>query len=157
MFSKRTYPDPIILDLSIPAFDPLPNQYYVRLVSDNWVAVEVLHPISLRNIKMPEQKTPFTDLIDLTPLPTTALQEPKYEQLYSKFDTFNPIQTQLFHTLYHTDSPVFLGAPTGSVWNGEILDLHVFPFTRGYGMSNISAHFFCCFRERPPSPKLPCW
>ena len=103
------------MDLSIPAFDPLPNQYYIRIVSDTWVAVEVLHPVSLRNIKMPDQKTPFTDLIDLTPLPTTALQEPKYEQLYSKFETFNPIQTQLFHTLYHTDSPVFLGAPTGSV------------------------------------------
>ena len=115
VFSKRTYPDPVTLDLSIPAFDPLPNQYYIRIVSDTWVSVELLHPISLRNVKMPDQKTPYTDLIDLTPLPTTALQEPKYEQLYSKFETFNPIQTQLFHTLYHTDWPVFLGAPTGSV------------------------------------------
>lgn len=114
MFSKRTYPDPITLDLSIPAFDPLPSQYYIRVVSDTWVAVELLHTISLRDIKMPNQTTPFTDLIDLTPLPTTALQEPKYENLFSKFDTFNPIQTQLFHVLYHTDCPVFLGAPTGS-------------------------------------------
>ena len=52
--------------------------------------------------------------MDLTPLPTTALQDPKYEQLYSNIETFNPIQTQLFHVLYHTDSPVLLGAPTGS-------------------------------------------
>jgi activating signal cointegrator complex subunit 3 len=52
--------------------------------------------------------------MDLTPLPTSALQEPKYEQLYTKYDTFNPIQSQLFHVLYHTDTPVFLGAPTGS-------------------------------------------
>ena len=63
---------------------------------------------------MPKEKTPFTDLIDLTPLPTSALQDDKYEALFTKFDTFNPIQTQLFHVLYHTDSPVFLGAPTGS-------------------------------------------
>lgn len=114
VFSKRTYPDPVTLDLSIPAFSPLPSQYFVRVVSDTWVAVEMLHTISLRNIQMPESRTPFTDLIDLTPLPTTALQEPKYEELYKKFDTLNPIQTQLFHVLYHTDCPVFLGAPTGS-------------------------------------------
>ena len=27
---------------------------------------------------------------------------------------FNPIQTQCFHTLYHTDKNVLIGAPTGS-------------------------------------------
>ena len=63
---------------------------------------------------MPEQKTPYTDLLNLTPLPVTSLQEDKYIQLYSNIETFNPVQTQLFHVLYHTDSPVFLGAPTGS-------------------------------------------
>jgi replicative superfamily II helicase len=36
-----------------------------------------------------------------------------YERIY-KFEYFNPIQTQLFHTLYHTDYNVLLGAPTGS-------------------------------------------
>jgi hypothetical protein len=92
----------------------MPSQYFVRVVSDKWVAVEMLHPVSLRHVKMPHQKTPFTDLMDLTPLPTTALQEPKFEQLFSKFGTLNPIQSQLFHVLYHTDCPVFLGAPTGS-------------------------------------------
>ena len=32
----------------------------------------------------------------------------------SKFKFFNPVQTQVFHTLYHTDSNVLIGAPTGS-------------------------------------------
>ena len=40
---------------------------------------------------MPEQKEIETKLQDLTPLPTSALQEAKYEELYSKFDTFNPV------------------------------------------------------------------
>ena len=30
------------------------------------------------------------------------------------FSHFNPIQTQVFHTLYHTNQNVLLGAPTGS-------------------------------------------
>ena len=57
---------------------------------------------------------PYTDIFDLTPLPVGCLQNSAYEQLYSKIKTFNPIQTQLFHVLYHSDAPVLLGAPTGS-------------------------------------------
>jgi len=83
-------------------------------MSDSWVGVEQLIPVSLDDIKMPKQATVHTDLIDLTPLPTSALQEPKYEQLYQKYTTFNPIQSQIFHVLYHTDAPIFVGAPTGS-------------------------------------------
>jgi len=43
----------------------------------------------------------------------SALKNSNFEQLY-QFDYFNPIQTQVFHTLYHSDSSVLLGAPTGS-------------------------------------------
>lgn len=54
-----------------------------------------------------------TELLDLQPLPVTALGNREYESLY-KFTHYNPIQTQIFHTLYHTDTNVLLGAPTGS-------------------------------------------
>jgi len=114
VFSHKTYTDEKILDLAIPVFGRTPSQYFIRVVSDSWVGAEYVLPVSMDNIIIPGGKRPETDLQDLTPLPTTALQDPKYEQLYSKIDTFNPIQTQLFHLLYHTDSPVFLGAPTGS-------------------------------------------
>jgi len=49
----------------------------------------------------------------LQPLPVTAFCNPALEMLY-KYTHFNPIQTQIFHVLYHTDSNVLLGAPTGS-------------------------------------------
>ena len=52
-------------------------------------------------------------LLSLHPLPVTALFNPVAERLYS-FTHFNPIQTQAFHTLYHTDENVLMGAPTGS-------------------------------------------
>lgn len=54
-----------------------------------------------------------SELLDLQPLPVTALGNQEFESLY-KFTHFNPIQTQIFHTLYHTDTNVLLGAPTGS-------------------------------------------
>lgn len=55
----------------------------------------------------------LSELLDLQPLPVTALGNHEFESLY-KFTHFNPIQTQIFHTLYHTDTNVLLGAPTGS-------------------------------------------
>jgi replicative superfamily II helicase len=36
------------------------------------------------------------------------------EYFGQKFTHFNPVQTQVFHTLYHTDHNVLLGAPTSS-------------------------------------------
>lgn len=114
MFTKRKYPESIKLDMPIPAFDTSATQYLVRVVSDSWVGVEVVYPVSLKETSMPEETLSYTDLLDLTPLPTTVLQDEKYEQLFSRIETFNPVQTQLFHVLYHTDVPVFLGAPTGS-------------------------------------------
>lgn len=55
----------------------------------------------------------FLDLLELQPLPLSALKNQGYQSLY-KFTHFNPIQTQIFHCLYHTDNNVLLGAPTGS-------------------------------------------
>ena len=34
--------------------------------------------------------------------------------LFPRFEYFNPIQTQIFFNLFHTDENVLLGAPTGS-------------------------------------------
>jgi activating signal cointegrator complex subunit 3 len=113
MFTKKTYPDSANLEMYIPTFGTS-TQYIVRLVSDSWVGVELTHPVSLAQTRMPEQIVTNTDLMDLTPLPTTVLQNEKYEKLFSRIETFNPVQTQLFHVLYHTDVPVLLGAPTGS-------------------------------------------
>ena len=68
---------------------------------------------SFEHLIMPESHPPHTNLLDLLPLPLAALRNGAYEQLFA-FTHFNPIQTQVFHTLYHSDHNVLLGAPTGS-------------------------------------------
>uniref|UniRef100_A0A672FSE4 Activating signal cointegrator 1 complex subunit 3 n=1 Tax=Salarias fasciatus TaxID=181472 RepID=A0A672FSE4_SALFA len=98
---------------TIPIFEPLPSQYYIRAVSDRWLGAEAVCIINFQNLILPERHPPHTELLDLQPLPVTALGNRGYESLY-KFTHFNPIQTQIFHTLYHTDTNVLLGAPTGS-------------------------------------------
>lgn len=99
----------------IPVFDPLPPQYFIRVVSDRWLSAESQLPVSFRHLILPEKYAPPTELLDLQPLPITALRDPVLESFYNtKFDYFNPIQTQCFQALFNTDENVFVGAPTGS-------------------------------------------
>ncbi|XP_073703976.1 activating signal cointegrator 1 complex subunit 3 [Garra rufa] len=98
---------------TIPIFEPMPSQYYIRAVSDRWLGSEAVCIINFQHLILPERHPPHTELLDLQPLPVTALGNREFESLY-KFTHFNPIQTQIFHTLYHTDTNVLLGAPTGS-------------------------------------------
>jgi len=45
LLSRRNHGSPVELELMIPAFEPLPPQYYVRVISDTWVGVESLLPV----------------------------------------------------------------------------------------------------------------
>ncbi len=106
--------EPITLGFTIPIFEPLPPQYWVRIVSDSWLGSETVVPMSFQHLLLPDRHPPHTDLLDLLPLPVTALGNASYEALYTSFTHFNPIQTQIFHVAYHTNHNVLLGAPTGS-------------------------------------------
>ncbi|XP_060805871.1 activating signal cointegrator 1 complex subunit 3 [Amyelois transitella] len=105
--------EPQELVITIPITEPLPPQYYIRATSERWLGSESVLPLTFQHLILPETHPPHTDLLELQPLPVTALNNPSYELLYN-FSHFNPIQTQIFHCLYHTDNNVLLGAPTGS-------------------------------------------
>ncbi|XP_028179425.1 putative U5 small nuclear ribonucleoprotein 200 kDa helicase, partial [Ostrinia furnacalis] len=101
--------------LFVPVFEPLPPQYFLRVVSDRWIASETQLPVSFRHLILPEKNLPPTELLDLQPLPISALRNPEYEALYSDiFPQFNPVQTQVFNAVYNSDDNVFVGAPSGS-------------------------------------------
>ncbi|XP_037731289.1 activating signal cointegrator 1 complex subunit 3 [Drosophila subpulchrella] len=101
------------LVMTIPLKEPLPPQYYIRVSSDSWLGSTTCIPLSFQHLVLPEHHPPLTELLPLRPLPVSCLKNVLYESLY-KFSHFNPIQTQIFHCLYHTDNNVLLGAPTGS-------------------------------------------
>jgi pre-mRNA-splicing helicase BRR2 len=101
------------LTFTIPIHDPLPPQYFVRVVSDRWLGCETTLPISFRHLILPEKYPPHTELLDLQPLPISALGQ--FAPLYqTRFSHFNPIQTQTFAALFTTDDNCLIGAPTGS-------------------------------------------
>ena len=38
------------LNFTVPIFDPLPPQYYIRVVSDRWLGAETTLPVSFRQL-----------------------------------------------------------------------------------------------------------
>lgn len=103
----------IELVFTVPLMSPPPLQYLVRISSDRWMGATHIEPISFTDLKLPESFVQHTALLPLQPLEITVLNNPLYESLYN-FSHFNPVQTQIFHCLYHSDNNVLLGAPTGS-------------------------------------------
>ncbi|XP_070529039.1 activating signal cointegrator 1 complex subunit 3 isoform X2 [Cardiocondyla obscurior] len=101
------------LVITIPLSESLPTQYLVRVSSDHWLGSEATFPLTFQDLILPETHPPHTNLLELQPLPVTALKDPVLQSLYN-FSHFNPIQTQIFYCLYNTDNSVLLGAPTGS-------------------------------------------
>ena len=115
VFTKRKMQDPIEINCVIPLSDPLPAQIFIRAVSDRWLGAENYVPVSFQHLILPDMNTPETKLLNLRPLSVAALRNDVLEAVYSsKFHYFNPLQTQLFHVMYHTNQNVLIGAPTGS-------------------------------------------
>ncbi|EPS26377.1 hypothetical protein PDE_01313 [Penicillium oxalicum 114-2] len=115
ILSRKKLFDDHELNFTIPLSDPLPSQIYIRIISDRWLGAETVSPVSFQHLIRPDTESVYTDLLNLQPLPISALKNPILEEVYGqRFQFFNPMQTQIFHLLYHTASNVLLGSPTGS-------------------------------------------
>lgn len=115
LLKQKYCTDEHLVKFFVPVFEPLPPQYFLRIISDRWIGSETQLPVSFRHLILPEKTMPPTELLDLQPLPISALRNPEFEALYNEvFPQFNPIQTQVFNAVYNSDDNVFIGAPTGS-------------------------------------------
>lgn len=114
LLKKQYIDEDHTLSFTVPIYEPLPPQYFIKVVSDRWLGSLSVLPVSFRHLILPEKYPPPTELLDLQPLPVTALRNPLYEALYQEFKHFNPVQTQVFTVLYNADDNVLVAAPTGS-------------------------------------------
>lgn len=49
-----------LLVFTIPIFEPLPSQYYIRAVSDRWLGAEAVCIINFQHLILPERHPPHT-------------------------------------------------------------------------------------------------
>uniref|UniRef100_A0A0K0DLR1 Activating signal cointegrator 1 complex subunit 3 n=1 Tax=Angiostrongylus cantonensis TaxID=6313 RepID=A0A0K0DLR1_ANGCA len=102
------------LVFTIPIRDhQLTNVFQLRIASDYFLVGDTVVALSMHNCVLPQSYKSYTDLLPLDPLPVRILSNEKFESIYN-FSFFNPIQTQIFHSVYKTDENVLIGAPTGS-------------------------------------------
>ena len=93
----------------------LDSIYTISIISDKWVNCSQRTMIELSEIDVPQDEDVKTELLDLFPLPLSALKNKEYESVFNKeFQYFNPIQTQIFFSAYNSDENLLVGAPTGS-------------------------------------------
>ncbi len=102
-----------LVEFHVPLLEPLPPQYFVKVFSDRWLSSETTLPISLMSLIPPAKSPSHDDMLDLRPMPVTALEKPEYVSLFAE-KTFNPLQTQTFNALYKSDGNVLVAASTGS-------------------------------------------
>jgi pre-mRNA-splicing helicase BRR2 len=122
MLKERYATEEHVINFNVPMQDPLPPQYFLRVVSDRWLHAEATLPLSFRKLIMPQKFQPPSELLDLQPLPVAQLKNSRFEKsLYSHLiggsgskGYFNPIQTQTFSQLYEMDDNVLVCAPHGS-------------------------------------------
>jgi len=55
--------EPQVLVFTIPIFEPLPTQYYVKAISDRWLGCESMCAISFQHLILPERHPPHTGTV----------------------------------------------------------------------------------------------
>lgn len=100
-----------IVTLFVPIYDPLPPQYFVRVISDRWIGAESIVSVSFRHLVLPNKFPPSTELLDLQPLPIKAIKNVAIENYFGDRLFFNAIQTQVFSSIYETDENVLVCSP----------------------------------------------
>lgn len=55
--------EPQLLVFTIPIFEPLPTQYYVKAVSDRWMGADSMCAISFQHLILPNRHPPHTGML----------------------------------------------------------------------------------------------
>jgi hypothetical protein len=53
------------LTFTVPLFDSLPPQYFLKIATDRWIGSETTMAVSFRHLVLPEKNPPHTNLLDL--------------------------------------------------------------------------------------------
>ena len=129
-----------ILSFIVPLYDPLPPQYFIKLISDRWLQCETVLPVSFKHLNLPERFAAPTELQDMHSKLVRELNFAEAEALYLEQDgikEFDPIVTQVFNKLYVSSESVFVGAPANGLANRIMAELAVWQEAQSEGFEKI--------------------
>jgi pre-mRNA-splicing helicase BRR2 len=95
----------------VPLFDPLPPQYFIRVVSDKWIASESLLPVSFRHLILPEKPFPYNEP-EAVLVKTPAFKWPDAVELLGG-DTLTLLESQTFEVAFKSSESFLYAAPDG--------------------------------------------
>ena len=113
LINKRSSGSIMHIEITIPVLPPVPSEYFLRILSDSWVGCEKLIKIPLENITFPTYSPIFTSVVDQELLPISSIGE-DFSGIYSELSSFNQLQSNIFDSLYGSDSNLLIAAPKGS-------------------------------------------
>ena len=73
------------MNFFVPIYERLTPQYFIRVISDKWLQSETQLPVSFRHLILPEKNSPPSELLDLQPLPVSAVRNQHYEEFFKFF------------------------------------------------------------------------
>lgn len=125
LYKKYAKDEEHYISFTVSLFDPLPPQYFIKIISNQWMGSQTILPLSFRKVILPAKFSPPTDLVSLQPIPIQALQNELMIEYYMRefnLAYFAPIQTQTFNSLYFMDDNCYIASPSGSnsIINAEI-------------------------------------
>lgn len=51
-----------VISFIIPLYEPMPPQYFIKVISDRWLQCETVLPVSFKHLILPEKFAPPTEL-----------------------------------------------------------------------------------------------
>lgn len=70
----------------VPLFDPLPPQYFIKVISDKWLQAEHVVAVSFKNLILPEKYAAPTQLMDMHQKLVQDLDFEEAAQIYKEID-----------------------------------------------------------------------
>ena len=97
------------VSFTVTLLDPLPPQYFVRVVSDSWLGSETSIPVSFKHYCY-RRNSAADGAARFAASSVSALKSDGYDACTHLDKHFNPVQTQVFQCLYNTDDNALWGA-----------------------------------------------
>lgn len=82
VLKEQSYRQEHRLSFAVGLYDPMPPQYFIKVISDRWLQCETTMPVSFKHLVLPDRFSAPTQLLEMYPRTTKDLQFADVEKMY---------------------------------------------------------------------------